>query len=135
MTARKRGRPPKEIEPGSQDVTVRLPNECVARMEADMLILGIKQRGTYIRRLIEASADVLPMLQEKTGDIDEMRQMHRETKAMLRVIQTTQANLMRALEVDLEAEAFTPEDEPLDFVEEITSAGNFADDKPNRPTW
>ncbi|MGO7821157.1 hypothetical protein ACC684_28315 [Rhizobium ruizarguesonis] len=131
--AKKPGRPRNKVDPDSEQVTIQLPSAVVTLMEGAMAAHNIRYRGTFIRKLIESHGTLLPALEKKTSELDEMREMHRETKAMLRVIQTTQADLMRALDVE-------PTEEPsTDFVDEITSEGIFADEdesaKPARPSW
>jgi len=131
--AKKPGRPRNKVDPDSEQVTIQLPSYVVALMEGAMAAEGIKYRGTFIRKLIESNGTLLSAVKEKTSEIEEMREMHRETKAMLRVIQTTQADLMRALDVEPAAEPST------DFINEITSEGIFADEDETgtfaRPTW
>jgi hypothetical protein len=99
------GRPRKTIPEGSSQVTVELPDTVIALMDAAMAVRGMKYRGAFIRQLIEAHALLLPIASEQASEIEETREMFREIVAMMRVVQTTQADLMRALDVDAEAEA------------------------------
>lgn len=104
-----------------------------ARMRAQMAALNLRHPATYVTAMVNADLPLLTLLQKKESEIVEMRAMFGEMKAMLRVMQTTQTTLMRALEVDYEAETTT------DYIDEITSAGDFADEsddmKSARPTW
>ncbi|OWO89994.1 hypothetical protein B5E41_29140 [Rhizobium esperanzae] len=133
MTGRKVGRPKKVVPEGSTKVTMQLSFETKALMESEMELRGIEYPAVYFRMLIEASSTLLPLVQDRDSELAEMREMHRETKAMLRVMQRTQADLMRALEIEPAAEPST------DFVDEITMDGDFAEELEVkefvRPSW
>lgn len=103
-TQKKAGRPRKIIPAGSSQVTIELPDTVIALMRATMAVRGISYPGVFIRQLIEAHAILLPILSEQSSDIEETRAMFAEMASMLRVIQTTQSDLMRALEVEPETE-------------------------------
>lgn len=116
--AGKVGRPKKVVPTGSQEITVTLPSDVVALMDAAMAVRGIKYRGAFVRQLIEATDTLLPLLQSSRSEIEEMRDMFRDVKAMVRVNTTQIADLSRALEIDVDDGAFE-EIEAIDPPEEI----------------
>lgn len=121
--AGKVGRPKKTVPTGSQEVTVTLPSEIVALMDAAMAVRNIKYRGAFIRQLIEANETLLPLFQSSQSATEEMRDMFRDVQAMMRVVQTTQGDLMRALDIEPAAE---PE---YQFADESDDESNAA------PSW
>lgn len=119
-------RPKKVIPTGSSQITMDLPNEIIALMDATMAVRGIKYRGVFVREAIELYASLASLSSQKESELAEMRRMFREMHSANRIIATQVADLARALEVDIPEADEPPEFNPYEGDEEFAEGENHA---------
>ncbi|MGO7674884.1 hypothetical protein ACC685_33515 [Rhizobium ruizarguesonis] len=88
------GRPKKIIPAGSSELTITIPNETRAFLEAQAEILDMPI-GRLIRRAVETHSDLVSRLEQQHADMTELRGMFEEAMKSIRVI----ASYVRAEEI------------------------------------
>lgn len=98
-TKKRAGRPRKIIPAGSSELTVTVPNEVKAYIEAQATMLDMPV-GRLVRRAVELHCDLVPRLEQQEAAIDALQETIQDINRSLRVIGGFVARLDSVIDTD-----------------------------------